>query len=528
MLGAFESPDTLDPLAAATDSGVRASALLFSPLWGLDPGLHPYPDLVREVPALGAGGTSLDVTLVRGLRWSDGAPITSDDVIFTWRAITDPAVGAQVGAGFEHVTSIDRRSDTETVWHFDRPDPAYLQLGPAMALLPAHRLAGLPHREWAGSGFFQSPDVVSGPFTLARHVPESELDFAANPRYADGRSLPGAYAGPAPFTHAAHLDRVVYRLFPGKDGLLRALRAGAVDAAFGLDPEEAGGLSGYPGVRAEVHTGLRDEFLNPNHDVNTATGRPPPWVGDAAVLDALALALDREALVSGPLRGAARPSRGLYPRPLAGWGDPATRLVRDLAGARSRLDQDGWKAGADGVRVKAGRPLEFSLLAVCPTSVMAGVLDALKRQWAEAGARVQAECRPRALFFAGFAAQGTNASGAFDMTAYSNAWGPDPGAWAPVGESAGVPSAGNPSGLNWNRCRDARLDADLDRVTTALGGARRDAARAAERDWLAVHCTIPLYESPEVRGVAGRFHELTSNPAMAAETWNAADWWVAG
>lgn len=533
VLGAFSAPDTLNPLAAGTESGLRVSALAFSPLWGLDTGLRPYPDLVDRVPTPANGGVqvaggamTIDVRLVAGLRWSDGAPITSDDVIFTWRALNNPATGAQPVPGVERVTAIDRRSDTETIWHLSRPYAGYLLLGPAMALLPEHRLSSLPPAEWARSGYFQRPDVVSGPFEVAESVPDRQIVLAANPRYPDGRSRARAYRESAPFTHAAYLDRIVYRVFPSKDALLQAAAGGAVDAAFGLGPEDVGTVGGYAGMRPDVHTGLRDEFLNPNHDVNTATGKPPPWAGDPAVLEALSLAVDRDALVSGPLRGQARVSRGLYPAPLAAWGDPATRLVTDPAAARKRLDTDGWQPRADGVRVKNGRPLQFSLFAVCPTAVNAALLDALRRQWAAVGASVQTECRGRGLFFARLADGGTNATGAFDMTLYSNAWAPDPAAWAPVGRSDAVPSAAAPGGLNWNRCRDAGLDADLARVDSDTSAGRRAAARAAERDWLAYGCTIPLLEVPDVRALAGRLHEVTTNPGMAAETWNASDWWL--
>jgi peptide/nickel transport system substrate-binding protein len=541
VLGAWESPDTLNPLTSGTDSGVRASALAFAPLWGLAPDLRPYPDLASRVPTLENGGVKLgqgktggmtgemtmDVRLVSGLHWSDGSPITSDDVIFTWQAIRDPAAGAQVTQGFDHVTGIDRKSETETLWHFDQPYAGYLQMGPATTLLPAHRLAQLPHSQWAGSGYFRQPDVVSGPFTVAQVVPGSQVAFSANPHYADGRSAPGAYAERAPFTHGPYLDRVVYRLYPSKDALITGLRAGELEAGFGLGPEDASTVAGFAGVRADVHSGLRDESLNPNHDVNTATGKPPPWVGDPAVLDALALAADRDAIVAGPLRGTARPSRGLYPAPLAAWGDPSARPAHDLGAARSILDADGWTTGADGVRAKNGRQLQFSLLGVCPTATVAGVLDALKQMWAEAGARVQTECRDRSLFFAGFNDRGTNASAAFDMTLYSNAWGPDPSAWTPVGSSAQVPTSDNPGGMNWNRCRDATLDSDLARVSTVFGAPRKEAARSAERAWLGYHCTIPLFAWPEVRALAKRLHEFAANPGMPAETWNAADWWLA-
>src|SRR5205807_469612 len=100
-----------------------------------------------------------------------------------------------------------------------------------------------------------------------------------------------------------------------------------------------------------------------------------------------------------------------------------------------------------------------------------------------------------------------------------NAWAPGPSAWAAVG------TTGQPD--NWNRCHDRALDADLARVGDTLDPAgRRTAAAGAEREWLGYGCTIPLFEWPDVREVSTRLRNFAPDPA-AADTWNAADWWLA-
>src|SRR5207249_9682029 len=99
----WEFPSTFDMLAATAETDLRAGGLSFLPLWGLDPALEPFPALVREIPTvengdvkLGADGKTMavDVKLVKGLAWSDGRPLTTADVLFTWQAICDPATGA--------------------------------------------------------------------------------------------------------------------------------------------------------------------------------------------------------------------------------------------------------------------------------------------------------------------------------------------------------------------------------------------------------------------------------------------------
>ena len=183
----------------------QATTMLWLSLWTYDPTNVPVPDLVQQVPATDNGGikvidaTHMDMTvnLKSGLKWSDGSPLTSDDVIFTWKAICDPAAGYPSTAGYDHVVSIDKVSDTQTVWHFgpetdqvrDRLDrPAGLPLRsdrsarPAASTLrtccstwqvfPKSALGSIAHADWAKSDYFNvKPTVTSGPYMVDSFTP---------------------------------------------------------------------------------------------------------------------------------------------------------------------------------------------------------------------------------------------------------------------------------------------------------------------------------------------------------------------
>jgi peptide/nickel transport system substrate-binding protein len=520
VLADFEYPATLDPLTAQTDLELRLGALAFAPLWGLGPGLQAYPDLAREVPTPANGrvrvaadrrSMTVDVRLVPGLRWSDGQPLTADDVIFTWQALADPATHG-AAAGFDRIQRMDRRSATEVVWTLDGVDPAYLTLGAGLFVMPAHRLRSVAHAAWSRDAFFQRPDVVSGPFAALEAVPNDHIVFAANPHYADGRSASGAYGGAAPFTHAPYLQRVVFEAQPSKDAELDVLHAQTADVGFHLLPADLQELQGTPGLKTSAATGLRDEFLNPNHGASRPGGPAPPRMSDPSVLQALEMALDRGALVRGLLAGTGRPARGLFPRALADFASGvALPSGRDLEGAKRLLDAAGWAAGSDGVRAKGGRRLSFGLVGICSRDGLAQELDLIRRQWLDVGAAVTVGCDQHDAFLQ------RGASGAFDMTVYSNQWAPDPSAWAAVGLSG---AAGN-----WNRCQDRPLDAALTRGGSTLDlAARRAAYREAETDWLRSGCTIPLFEQPEALAISSSLRNFAVNPV--GDTWNAADWWV--
>jgi len=540
VLADWEVPDTLNPLTAPTENDLRVAAMLFAPLWNLDPKLTSYPDLVARVPSrenggvkAGADGTTMtiDLHLKPGLEWSDGQPLTVDDVIFTWQSICAGDLPVAT-AGWDHIVGMDRRSDTEVVWRFGPRAagacglpaatasglyPPYLLLGPRARLLPRHRLSALPLSAWASDPYFHGPDVVSGPFAYKSAVKDQLLTLVANPRYASGRD------------HGAYLDQVVYRTYGGKPELLAGLTSGEADVGFHLGSDDIPVLQKLTDSTTIIAPSLQTEFLNPNHATNVQTGRAPPWVGDPRVLDALSLGADRQALDKTVFGGVAEAPPGIYPTSLVAYADRTLASPSsDFAAARQTLEDDGWKAGADGIRSKAGRRLEFALLVTCGNAVRQKEQELLQARWQELGASVRPACLNRSQFLAPFLEHGANATGAFDMSLYSNTWDADPAVWAPFAQSDQVPSAATPDGQNWNRCAAAQLDADFRAGAATLDFAKRRAAYlAAQRVWLAEHCTIPLLQWPRVIQRPFKLHNFAPDPSYSTDAWNAADWWVA-
>jgi peptide/nickel transport system substrate-binding protein len=514
VMSDFEYPRTLGPLSALTDLELRLGGLVFSPLWGLDDQLRPYPDLASEVPTTANGGVrtasngrsmTVDVKLAGGLHWSDGHALTADDVLFTLQAVRDPATQAVTPAGLDRITEARRISDTELLLTFDGVYAPYLEIGAALFVMPAHRLRAVPHAQWSQDSFFQRPDVGSGPFAVLDAVPGNQIVFQANPRYST-RGLA--------HRHVPNLDRLLFKAQTGKPALLTALSSGGADLAFHLSPNDLPTVTGIATSSALVSYGLRDESLRPNHAENSGSGQPPPWLNDRRVLDALDRALDRSELVRQALVGAGKPARGVYPRALHGYAE-GSRIVpgRDLQDAQRLLRDAGWSRGGDGVQVKAGRRLEFGLVTVCGSGLDDRVMQILRSEWQEVGAAVTTGCLQRDDFL-----RATD-RGAFDMALASDGWGPDPNGWAAL-----APEQDSQSGA---RCEDDDLEGAFRRGASTLETGRRHAAYLqAEREWLAYHCTMPLVEVPQISQVSTRLHNFSPSPGFGVETWNAADWWL--
>ncbi len=115
-------PRSLNPLFSNPDAASveqQISRLTFEPFVDLDASGRPVPVLLSEIPSRANGGVSPDGRTIRyrlrpGVRWSDGRPVTADDVLFTLRAILDPHNPVRSHEGYDLI-ALARAPDAKTV-----------------------------------------------------------------------------------------------------------------------------------------------------------------------------------------------------------------------------------------------------------------------------------------------------------------------------------------------------------------------------------------------------------------------------
>jgi peptide/nickel transport system substrate-binding protein len=527
-IGTWQYPTTLSPYFSAQSAATQVQQALFDGLLASDPRLQWYGDLAGEVPTVANGGVTqvgagMDVAyqLRPGLRWSDGQPITSDDVLFTHQLITGPAAAAGFGQdGYDRISRVEPRGEGAVVVHFKSLYPAYRSLFPV--ILPRHRLLGVAAAKLAGDVYWLRPDVVSGPFKLLDYN-EERLTMVRNDQYAQGR------AGMAAGGHPAYLDRVVLQSFPTRQSLLAAAKAGDVQAASDFSEHELSTIGRLTGVRVTLAPALQYEQVSFNQAaVDPSVGGPPPWADDPAVLRALDLALDRPALRRGPLQNRS-PLTGSPVSPLLGWafapdvGTPAY----DLEAAKRLLDADGWLPGPDGIRVKNGRRLAFALTSTQDQVLRANEEEILAAGWRKLGAEVSSQNYSSQQLFAGFGDNGVLARGLYQAAIWAWITPPDPDSEFDTLHSSRMPGSAGASGQNYSRCHDGGIDSTLAQGRATLDEAQRgDAYRTFQRAYAQARCEMPLYRRLAIGVTSPRLRNFTLNPGPAGSTWNLADWWL--
>lgn len=459
-----ERPLSLDPLVGATDPAVRdVGALLYRRLLRLDARAVPVADLASP-PAISPDGLHYTLTL-GAARWSDGRPIAVADVLATFHwvqsgAYPDPATAAPLKG--VHVSG----SGDAIAFTLPAARAAFAAELTQVPVLPLGRLgsrviAVLPHRAAV-------PMATSGPFVVASSD-ASGVTLVANPHAA----------------RRPRLRRVRIDLYPTFDAAAAAFQHGGDDGVLANDASQRGRLVAAGGV---AHTIATFRFVDLLFNERNAT------LMDPAVRTALATAVDRAALVAGPLRRLAVAQVGAVPAGIA-WVTPRPAAPPgSAAGAVATLTADGWVAGADGVRARSGVRLSLRLV-VAGVAPLPALARAVAAQLRAVGAEVTvAGMRPARL------RQVLVSGTGFDLAVAEWDNGPDPdvsGFW----RSTAVPPAGfNVSGGS----ADPFLDQALDRLATLTDPAARIAAVAAVDTQLAADLPAVFLETPEIAYVVRR------------------------
>jgi peptide/nickel transport system substrate-binding protein len=321
-----------------------------------------------------AAGPGYVVHLRPGLTFSDGAPFTAADVIFTFQALYDPKVGSPLGEAYKidgkplEVTATD---DHTLNIVFPAPYGPGLRWLESLPILPRHKLeAALKEGKFRDAWNAATPpsEIVGlGPFVLKTYTPGQRLEFERNPKYwrKDDRGEPLPY-----------LDRLTIEITPTQAAEMLKFEAGQVDLLSSeLRPEDipaARKLAADQKVRLhDLGVGLDSDFLwfnlTPKGPATTSVEGAParPWLGRREFRHAIAYAIDRQQFVDTVLLGAGAPVYGPITPGNKEWA--ATDLPTypyDPAKAGALLDELGLKdVNKDGMRDvdSKGTPARFNL-----------------------------------------------------------------------------------------------------------------------------------------------------------------------
>lgn len=406
----LSEPDSLNVEIGNQQIDVDLSMFWAGYLLNFDDRNHFVPELATEEPTLRNGGIRPDgKTIVyhlrRGVKWQDGAPFTADDVIFSYRAVMNPRNNVNSRTGYDVIDRIQKKDDFTVVVHLKHPWAPFVasfftMSSTAYPILPAHILAKYPDINHVP---FNEKPIGTGPFKVTEWQHGTIIKFVANPDY---------WRGPP------KLKEIDYRPIPDANTVLTELRTHEEDLDFVASESHVKELRAIGGDRVQL--------VPFNAYAEYAFNLANPILADLAVRKALVAATDRQAIIDDITHGVELLGEGDQPSYLP-WFDTSIKTEPyDPALAKRLLDEDGWHAGRDGIRVKNGKRLALTIAITTGSAVGASTAVLLQRWWHDVGVEVGVRTYVAPLMFGGYAAGGIVQTGKYDVAFYSWYSGVDP------------------------------------------------------------------------------------------------------
>jgi peptide/nickel transport system substrate-binding protein len=351
-------------------------------------------------------GLAYTLKLRPDLTFSDGAPFTSADVLFSFAALYDPRVNA-VFASDTYVNGtplkVEAPDASTVVVRFAAPFAPGLRLIEGIPILPRHKLqtaldAGQFSSAWSAA---TPPSEIAGlgPFVLSEHVSGQRLVFARNPRYwrrdAAGAQLP-------------YLDKLTVLIVPDQNTEALRMQAGEIDlmGSGEIRPED---YSAFKRIAEqgrlrllEAGIGLDPTLLWFNLSPARAGSPRRAWFQQKSFRQGVSCAADRQAIVNTVHLGAAVPLYGpITPANRQWYSEPRSKCDHDLVKARELFALAGLTdRNGDGMLDDASsRPVRFSILTQRGHSIRERTVAVLQEQLRQVGLAVDiVTLDPPALF----------------------------------------------------------------------------------------------------------------------------------
>lgn len=376
-VGATAAVDSLNPFVSDSDYSVVMYQYVYPHLTEYDENLEIVPSFAQSWETSEDGKTWTFHT-VPGAKWSDGEPLTADDVAFTANLILEYADGPTgILAGWvAHLDNAEAVDENTVVLTYETPVANVLTQMQALHILPEHVWSPMATGDGVElTNFENSPPMVSGgPFTLDSYKKDQMMLFSSNENW---------------YGKKPNIDGWGLQFFANDDAMVSALKSGQIDMTGLTTPPTA--VETLKDAGMVVQTGQGVTIKNLIINTNPAKLSHPELL-NPDVRKALEYGIDRTEIVEQTYLGMAEPGSTLL-TPATGFRNEAIPgLPFDIDAANAILDGLGYLPGSDGVRVADGVPMKYEV--IFPTDESGSgdrAFQTMQRGWEKIG--IQAEQR---------------------------------------------------------------------------------------------------------------------------------------
>jgi len=499
-IGVTDEPTILNPfLPPGTTQATKN--ITSSVLWGLlyvTPDLKYAPRLAEEVPTVENGQVKKDpFTVTFNIKedavWSDGEPVTSYDLRFTWEMIMNGEYPIADRSGYDKIERIDTPYKKTARIVFKEPYSAYLDLfSTTHPLLPRHLLEGRDFNEVMNDFITFS----SGPYKFKNWKRGEQLTLVKNEKFWDKEP---------------YVSEVTFKFVPKTDDLLNKLTDGEIHAAF-LTSDRASleSLASNKSFGIKVSPGMLWEHLAFNMS-------KAPY-NDINIRRAIAHVIDKVRLSTEATGEVQVLDSVLVPQQKFFYAPAWSKYDYDLEKSAGYLVKAGYKKGKSGYFEKDGAPLTVAISVATGDPLREEASKLIKADLERAGFKADVKSADPNTFFNSWLPEGN-----FDVAlwAWLSTMEPD---FAHMFSATSNP----PAGGNYYRYANDDVTSMLKDVSATTDIAERAklyrSIQAKLSDDLVV---IPLYQHPQTLVHNKRVKGIKNNITLEGPFWNLDEWWVA-
>ena len=362
-------PKLLTPYCVKDYSGQLAQSPVLESMAGLNLDTGELEPALAESYEVSADGLTIRFKLRPNIVFSDGVPVTVNDVIFSFNTIMNPDVDcAPLRSYFDNVKSCAKIDDRTVEFKLKEFYFLALEFIGGMSVIPEH-----VYKYAKADDFNHMSDVLvgSGPYRLEKWDRGQQLIMVRNDRYWGPR---------------ATFDRLVFKFITNEQAGFQAFQNGLIDrfepdgeqfAQFSADPDFMKKFTAYKYLRVNSGYGFIGYNLK------------RPMFQDKQTRTALAMLIDRESAIKNLLKGMGVMTPGPF-CPVSSQANPDLKpLPYDPEAAKKILAAAGWKPGADGVLARNGARFEFDLMLPAGSPMIDRIANYVKSQFESAGIRMR-------------------------------------------------------------------------------------------------------------------------------------------
>jgi peptide/nickel transport system substrate-binding protein len=498
-------PNSIFPPLVSTSVGRQITEQIYDYLATIGPTMSTtgdtdfQPQLARTW-TWSSDSLRLILTIDSAARWHDGQRVGAADVRFTFETYVNPGLGSSTGSQLSNIDSVSIvDSQSVNFWFKTRNPHQFFDATSQMQIIPRHIFGGMSVDSLLSASSVIKP-IGTGRFRFILWQRGASIELAADT--ANYRGKP-------------KIDRVIWRVTPSPVTASTMLFAGEADIYDTMRPENVKEAEARRNVKIVSAPSAAYVFMQFNHRTPKNQNKPHPFFSSRELRRALSMAVNRGDMVRNVFDSLAVPGIGPTVRAFPTTDTTLAQLPFDPARAARILDSLGWRKGKDGVRIRNGQRLQFSILSPASSLNRHRMAVLLQEQFRKIGVSVTLDEPEFSTFSTRLTTRDFDAAlGSFHL-----------GASAAAVKETWTSAAARKGGLNYGSYSNPDFDALVDSATSTMDPvASKRYYTAAYRIAIDDAPAIWLYEPRLVLGVNSR---IKTGPIRPDAWWsNLADWYI--